>query len=208
MGGWVHRCVVVAALVAAAVLGRAAAADEAVAPLATPVVVDPAACRVEPRSVREIVALAGAAEPGQEVPAAPLASPLPAPAGGEPADPETAAAVAATLVELAACTDRGELARAYALVTDDYLRDTVGPLTEEHIALLEGVGFPKAGERGRSVLTVAEVRILGDGRAFAIARVEAEGEEPLDRGYLLDREGERWLLAAAVEVAGLGTPAP
>jgi hypothetical protein len=178
-----------------------------VAPLASPVVVDPAACAVEPRPVREIVALVGTAVPGQSTSPAPAATPRStAPEEGEPADPETAAAVAAALVELAACTDRGVFARAHALVTDADLREKVGPLTEEHVALLEGVGYPQAGERQRSVLTVGEVRTPADGRVRAVARIDVGGEAPLGRAFVFRRIGERWLLDEARDLGGVATP--
>jgi len=205
MDGGVRWAVVVAGLVGAVLAGSAA--GEVDAPLATPVVVDPDGCLVEPRPVPEIVELVGTVAPGEEAPT-PVATPVPAPSSaGAPADAATAAAVTATLVEVAACTDAGEFARAYALSTDDFLRRTVGPLTEERLALLEGVGFPNAEERAPTTLTVTDIRLLEDGRAVAVARVASdEVGAPRMRGFVLRLEGDRWLLDATFEMPPLGTP--
>ena len=179
--------------------GRSVTAREA-GPTPAPALVDPVPCQVEPRPVGEIVALAGTAV--AVLPTAPgtaagsIATPPPArfPAG-EPADPETAAGVTATVFEVFACLEAGEFARAYALCSDEFVRREVGPLTEEDLAFLEGVGFPNAAERTPPALAVHEIRVLPDGRAAALVVVEApEAPGPRRVGYILAWGGERWLI--------------
>ena len=168
----------------------------------------PSACLVEPRPIAEVVTLVGTAIPGgpQVSPATP---PPVSPPGGAPADPATAAAVEATLRELVACLELGEFGRAYALYTDGFLRRTVGPLDEDQLALLEGIGFPKAGERTPPALEILEVRQPETGRVSVLARVAAaDAGTPRLRAFALVQEGGRWRIDGAADVAGVGTPSP
>ena len=207
------RAVVLAALAASAMATPVGA--QAPPPIGTPVAIDPNGCLAPPRPIAEIVALVGTTTPSADespsfTASGPAATPSsPAPAEGKPADAATTAAVAATIVEVAACSEAGEFASVYALATDGFVRRTVGPLTEEALAVLEGVGFPNAAEGTPPVLTVTEVWLLEDRRAVALVLVE-DGEldqgAPRLRRFELRLEGERWLLDAVADVADAGTP--
>lgn len=207
------RAAVLAALAASAM--ATAVGAQAPPPIGTPVAIDPNGCLTPPRPIAEIVALVGTATPSADEPPSftasePAATPAPAaPAAGKPADSATTAAVAATIVEVAACSEAGEFASVYALATDEFVRRTVGPLTEETLAVLEGVGFPNAADGTPPVLTVAEVRLLEDRRAVALVLVEdAEQDQraPRLRRFDLRLEGERWLVDSVADVADAGTP--
>lgn len=123
---------------------------------------DPAECTVAPRALSALQAItatpdraasdalrAAVAVPGLEAPA------------GQPADAATADAVRATYRQMAACFNAGNVLAAYALWTDDALRQIGAqpPATDVAQAL--------PADRWTAV-RVTEVRILPDGRVAAI----------------------------------------
>lgn len=173
---------------------------------------DAAACLVEPRPAEEIVAIVGTAVPGERADPGsdlPAATPAPGVPPGTPADDETFAAVEVTIHELAACLAAGEFARAYALYTDAFLLRSVGPLGEEELAILAGVGFPGVDGAPSPPPEVVEVRLLADGRAFALVIVPGnDGSAPRERGFLLVRAGGRWLVDEAADVDRRDSPDP
>src|SRR5262245_23261965 len=93
----------------------------------TPDTPPPGLCHVPPRPFQELQAII--ATPIATPPAQPIRTTVPK---GTPADPETIAGITATLRELIACFNAGEVLRAYSLYTPDYLRrifSTQDPLT-------------------------------------------------------------------------------
>ena len=171
----------------------------------------PAACRVEPRPLP----LFSRATPGAE-PAAtpvPLVTPTPfAMPAGQPADEATVAAVTATIRESLACRNAGDYARAYALVTDRFLRallggpDTIPP--EIAAALAES---PRRAPRAQRIAlaAVSDVRVLADGRVGAMVETR-NAEESFTDYLILVRTADRWLIDESVEVStsDRATPTP
>jgi dipeptidyl aminopeptidase/acylaminoacyl peptidase len=122
---------------------------------------DPAECTIAPRTAEELAALA--ASPDQAatdaVAAASLDPALSIPEEA-PADAATTAAVTATYQQMIACFNAGNDLAAYALWTDDALRQfPVEPPHGPPTALPEGA---------RSAFRVREVRMLPDGRVVAV----------------------------------------
>lgn len=161
-------------------------------------------CTAAPRATDELIALwfgpegTPLATPTGQPPVASTAD-LPQ---GEPADAATTAAVSATMHDVFACFDAGQYARAFALMTDNGVKqfgpdlsdpseDTAGEVT----ALLEGqlAGTPIPGEEiGQQTMfsEAREARVLPDGRVGAIFASD-EGLifalfQQGDGGWLLD----------------------
>lgn len=129
------------------------AATPAVEDFTTP---DPAECTTEPRTLESIAGLAGAPDQAavDALRAAAQAPGLTVPAG-TPADEVTTAAVVATIRQMTACTNAGNGLAAFALWTDDALRQ------------IEVTAAPPPAEQGRG-FRVVQVSVLPDGRAVAV----------------------------------------
>ena len=185
-------------------------------PAASPADAGTVACTVEPRPVEELVGFYFAEQgtpAATPLPAVPVASEADLPQG-EPADAATAAALAATVAEIFVCFDDNQYARAFALMTNEMVRQ-FGPdpanseedTAEEVRALLEGqlAGTPgpvPAAER-QPAPVLRDAQVLPDGRAGAV--VEEEDETVF---LLFEQEEGRWLLAGILPVAPGGTPTP
>ena len=168
--------------------------DGVIAQEATPVggrvVPDPSECEVVPRPTDELLALAGSPTPRSrtEEPAATPAA-LQTDAAVDAAVVEE---IAATTRELVACLNAGDLRRAYALWTDDLLREGGGIEPEEILA--EPEALP---ERERTAfLAVTYVRPLADGRVGAALVIDdPQTSSPADVSFgIFERVGDRWLL--------------
>lgn len=157
------------------------------------------ACRIAPRTIDELVALTEGA-PGSwqsRFLGTPVATPPP-PSGGVPADQRVVDAVGATVWEQIACINAGDLMRAAALWSDDYIRHSLGGLPEEAlVSLSTPTPLP---EVDRAILQmVDEVRLLDDGRFTAVVTttdatslvvfVESDGRYLIDDSIVLSRHG-------------------
>ena len=156
-------------LFTALVVAPAAAQDAA--PKGDLAVPDPARCRVEPRPLADLERLS--ATPAAAAPAP--ADPRPDLGDGAPADPETVAAVTATIEHLYACYNAGDYLRAFALFTDDGLRRALPGLglTEKDLAFIAETPVP-APKAAWQAIAVREVTTLPDGRA----RARVDGRAP------------------------------
>ena len=119
---------------------------------------------------------------------------------GQPAEPAVVDAVTATVRESLACRNGGDFARAYALVTDEFLvRVFGGPETIDPMVALALEGESPRVRRGERLhlVSIAEVRVLADGRAGALVTTIGSGEEWRDYLIFIER-GDRWLIDEAV----------
>lgn len=171
---------------------------------------DPLDCRIEPRTVDELIALIPA-DGSTPVPAAASPTPFVAP-DGEPADAASAAGVTATAEELFACINANDFLRVFALFTDAYLQRSIAVegVTEEGLGFLAADLEPRSPEEWDAV-SVRDIRVLPDGRigAFVVARNPAAEADSADFTIFVE-EGDRYLID---EVVSLGpgasaTPQP
>ena len=134
-----------------------------VEPTAGWVTPDPAECRVEPRPVDAILAVA----------ATPVAATRPAAvSAGPPTDPVVAAAVVATVHELFACADAGDLPRLAALFSDGYVRRTLAGFAAA-FAFLPTTPTPLPAAERAGFRLLCRPWLLTDGRVAV--RVRADG---------------------------------
>jgi hypothetical protein len=191
-----------------ATLGWSVAEAQGATPGSYPVAPDPAECVIEPRSMDDIVRIVGTPLPGAAAPSsAPAASPAPfATPPGEPADTETADEVIATLHQVFACTNGGELLRVYALFTEDFVREFFAqtPLTADVIAFLAAPPQPLPEDQQRIIRGFGGVQILADGRAGVMIVLD-EPDDPRreEPDYaILEQVNGRWLVDEIHEDAG------
>jgi hypothetical protein len=157
----------------------------------------PADCRIAPRTITELQGLttmnAMTGTPGPPNPDL----------DGEPADDATISGVTATVWELLACTNAGDLLRGYALFTDDYLRriaDTI-PLD----TLDDGIGsVPRPPEHWERLHDIDEIRLIADGKVSALVMFGERGSPlpPSAFQFVFVRSGERWLIDEIMPGAG------
>jgi hypothetical protein len=199
---------------AAGGISAVAAQDEA--PATYPVAPDPSECIVRPLALDAVARIvgtpvAGADAPGPPVSASPAAFAVPP---GVPADSATAAEVIATLRQVFACTNGGQVLRVYALFTDAFIREFFAqtPLTPEVTAFLAATPRPLPDEQRRIIRGFGDVQILDDGRAGVLIILDEpddpRAEEP---DYaILARVDDRWLVDEIHEDSGKvdGTPTP
>ncbi len=180
-------------------------------PAAYPVAPDPSECVVAPAPIEAIEAILGT----------PVAEPAGTPARfmpptGEPADAETSAEVVATLRQVFACANAGDLLRVTGLYTDDFVRDFFGGVPrEELLEFLSVPPQPLPDDQRRIIIRFGEVQLLPDGRAGVVIVLDEpqdpRTEEP-DYAILEQVEG-RWLVDEIHEDGGVaatpetGTPA-
>jgi hypothetical protein len=210
-----RRAAAATSVAAAALLGLLGPGLPALAQGATPAAglgeaVDPAECRVAPRSADEMVGL-WFAEDAAGTPVLATPAPPPPPAAvplGVPADAETAAAVAATVREFLACINLGENGRTDALFSDAAIR-RFGPPPDPAFApadvpaYLAGLPEPvPPGERLR-LLAVADVAVVTDGRVGALVTSDdptLPSPGPETALYLFVEERGRWVVDAVLSV--------
>jgi steroid delta-isomerase-like uncharacterized protein len=128
---------------------------------------------------------------------------------GQPADAETVAGVTATVRELLACFNAGDIGRAAALHTEAFLRRQLAAIPPE--AFLAIMTAPPSPPREQAVLHgVRDVRVLPDGRAGAFADIY----DPVVGGdatfyFTFAKVGDRWLSDEEVILpfGATGTPA-
>jgi hypothetical protein len=179
-------------------------------PAAYPIAPDPSECTVEPASPEEVATILGT----------PVADPAgsPAPfviAQGTPADPETSAAVIATLRQVFACANASDPLRVAGLYTDDFMRNffagvPVGDLLE----FLALPPQPLPDDQKRIIIRFEQVEILPDGRAGVVIVLD-EPDDPRTEEpdfAILERVEGRWLVDELHEDPGaagtsvIGTP--
>jgi hypothetical protein len=187
----IPRAMVIAATLVLVVTHTAAAST---AGTPTPDMPPPELCLATPRSFDELSALA--ATPATSGTPEPTPTPGPIPQG-TPADPPTTNAVTATVRELVACFNAGELLRAYGLYTDHYLHSLLSrqdPTTRAaHDSL--ATPMPASPEERAKILDIHGVRVLPDGRVGAIVTIKyAVVPVPKTFSMVFVEEDGRWII--------------
>ncbi len=201
-------CVVVVGVLVLLAAGLGPVVAQDATPVALPVTPDPSECMVAPRS---LAALAAVFATPVAAPASPPAVAVPS---GEPADDATVAGVLDTGRQLLACFNAGDYPRAFALYTDDALRQQAGgePLTEELAAFFAATPVPAPQDARATLLAIEDVRILADGRVGAFVTQDNPALPPdgPETGYfVLAERGGRYLVDEIVPgAAPSGTPVP
>jgi hypothetical protein len=160
----------------------------------TPDVPPPELCLALPRSFDELSALA--ATPANFGTPEPTPTPGPIPQG-TPAEPATAEAVTATVRELVACFNAGELLRAYSLYTDHYLHRLLSRQDPTTLAAYDSLAtpMPSTPKERAKILDIHGVRLLADGRVGAIVTIKyAVVPVPKTFFVVFVEEGGRWLI--------------
>jgi hypothetical protein len=205
---WTRSIVVASALCAGALsvgatLAVPVGARQTATP--TPILPDPAECRVEPRSAAEVAALLATPVARDFEDRADAVSPE----EGEPLDAQTLASVTALVRQLLACGNAGDWPRFLALTTDHFLQ-------VEALGLPLDQSEPPPPEEQVVLVAVRDGRRLPDGRVV-VAVVTAPRLDPEDllvTVVILIRDDGRWLIdddidsAEAEAAPGLATPAP
>lgn len=154
-------------------------------------------CRVEPRPVEDFLAVAGT--PGavsSKLLGTPVATPPPPSVGsGVPAGQDVVEEVRETASELVACLNAGDIRRVTALYTEDNFRRLFGGIGEEEVRSLIESADPLPPDQRIALTSVAEVRVLDDGRVSALTIVgdaeslsifsKVDGRYRLDYSYNL-----------------------
>ena len=160
------------------------------------VVPSPEDCTVPPRPAAFFRELAGGT-PESERGSASQVPPSFAMPAGEPASETVGGAVAATVIEAAACRNAGDLARLGALYTTGFFRrnaervgDVARTLTDDPVAS----PVPEREER-MGIVAFREVRELADGRVAALVLVyEPTLGAEVNAFYLLVRVDDQYLI--------------
>ncbi len=161
------------------------------------------ACDVAPRTLDELLAIAGT-EPGSFVSAilgTPTVTPE-LPVGGAPADEAVVDAVAATVQAQFACINAGDLLRVASFWSDEFIQQGLGGVAEENLAFLTTPTPLPAVDRS-TLVSIMDVRRLGDDRVTAV--VTTTNETALS--IFVESEG-RYLLDDSIVLSRGGTPTP
>jgi len=135
---------------------------------------------------------------------------------GSPADAATVAGITATIREIMACVNKGEVLRAFSLYTEGFLRPIFGagpPASPAFFTTFYNtLSTPQATNPNGYValVEVRDARVLDDGRAAAIVVTDDPANSPtMTTSFLVFvKSGDRWLLDAAIELPPAGTPVP
>jgi len=164
-----------------------------------PVASAPTGCGVSPRPMSFLEALVNAPEPdGTPEPVEGI------PDGLEP-DDETRAQVGEVVAELIACTNAGDLLRAFALYEDGYLRSTFdqdGVMTAKianELVISFATPEPVTSDRRTMLVGLPVMRLLDDGRVAVVIETNGGAEDDdddIELGLLvLARAADgRWLI--------------
>lgn len=178
-------------------------AQEATPTVTLPGTPAPAECTVEPRAMDPLLALLGrpSATPGQAEGSQLGGDSVVSVPVGRPASGEIEAEITTTVYELHACFNAGDIRRAFALVTDDFLQVFAAgqPLTAEDIAFFTDEPVPAPMEARTVLLAITDVSILASGQVGAFVIIDDAFTGP-DTVYMtFVQQDERWLIDEAID---------
>ncbi|HEY7032118.1 MAG TPA: hypothetical protein VH482_12345 [Thermomicrobiales bacterium] len=133
---------------------------------------------------------------------------------GSPADPDTVAAVTATLRQALACLNANDPLRFLSLFSDDMLRlfFAQSPIPPDAIPQLAATPVASPPDQWLGYLSVHDARVLPDGRVAALAEDYDPTEPPFGMGTdfaIFVKVGNTWLIDSLIEhvkIVGEGTP--
>jgi hypothetical protein len=135
----------------------------------------------------------------------PPATPIPAPAAsptayatptGQPADTGTVQAVSATIRESVACANAGDALRDLALFSDRYVENYLyGPTALDISIFRQTAATPQPAAPGEelSIVSISDVKRLGDGRVAATVVTQNAATTFTDELILINERG-RWVI--------------
>lgn len=166
-------------LLAAVALLLAAAAGTVSAQNATPFTgretPDPSLCTIAPRSAAILTPAAANGTPAAARPATPQAVSEPA---GQAADAATTAAITSTARELYACLNGGDPLRALTLFTDAGAAQFLAVRPDLTPSGAAATPTPLALENRIALVAITDVRLLPDGRVFALVTQDDPNRPP------------------------------
>jgi hypothetical protein len=170
---------------------------------ATVEVPSPDECTIEPRSV-----------PSPPATREPVSSPSPSPTipSGQPADEETIEAITAVVRGSIACTNAGDILRALAYFTDEYVAQMfIGPEGVDYEGFLQYLSTPPAalpGDQRLAIVEISEVQELEDETVSARV-VTGNPDDPFEDILIFVEQDGEWLIAASIPIkSGEATPTP
>lgn len=181
-------------------------AQEATPAVALPGTPAPAHCTVGPRAVDPLLARLGTpsatssqVEDAQNGEDSVVSVPV-----GRPASKEVEAEITATVYELHACFNAGDVRRAFALVTDDFLQTFAAgqSLTAEDIAFFTVEPVPAPPEARTALLAITDVSVLASGQVGAFVITVDPFTGPDTEYMTFVQRDERWLIDGAMEFIG------
>ncbi len=165
---------------------------------ATPEVLDPTLCAVEPRTVENLQQLLGAQAVGQATPVASpaaLATPFVLPQGSS-AEADAVEEVTETVREAIACLNAGDTLRYLALHTDTYVARLAaqGTLSQEQLDTFSAPPTPLDPAAQIGLISVEHIRMLADGRIAMLIRQDDPTAGPQRLFLVLVEQGGRYLI--------------
>ena len=182
------------ALLFSAAIGVTAAQDNAGAtPFAGRETPDPALCVVAPRSTSLSTAIAATpnAATGAATPAA-VSEPA-----GQPVSPQVETEITAAIRELYACLNGGDSMQTLALFTDRGAAQFVADRPDLAPSAIAATPTPLAIDQRIALVAVGDIRLLPDGRVFALVTQDdpnrpPDGPEPVFVTFA--KQGDHWLV--------------
>jgi hypothetical protein len=178
------------ALLFTATLGVASAQSDAT-PFAGRETPDPALCTVAPRSIAAMTPAAATPGAGSATPAA-ASEPV-----GQPVSAQTETEITAAVRELYACLNGGDSARTLALFTDAAAARFVADRPDLAPSDRAATPTPLALDQRIALVAIADIRLLPDGRVFALVTQDdpnrpPNGPEPVFLTFT--KQGGGWLV--------------
>ena len=128
---------------------------------------------------------------------------------GAPVDAQTRAEVTATIRQLVACVNAGDLLRSFALYDEAYLRRLVDPdgILEpdvaDEIVLTFATPTPVEPERQTLLLSIPLMRQMSDGRVAVVVETDGGVDDQIEGSQLdllvLQKQGDAWKIVDGVQ---------